>query len=542
MNSKVINKAGTYQLEPASASGLMITAGSIYVKSTVNLTFSHMPDFVIEATSGRDIPIPRGEVAAGKSWTLTTNAAAQVKLWWTAAALPAPVPAPVPQPTPTPGPTPTPTPIPTPGTKRVLGPADLQYLGAMRVPSSGVYMDFSYGALTGRVVGGEQRLIMSGNKTGRDVPACSIYEFIDTGVYSANPYEAPRMPLLKTWGDVYGDCRKSWFPDGTERPYQKEPGGLFWNEATQLLYWTYWDGYNVNGNEDWCLGASALLESGPVAYGPWRPAGEGKKGPWRCVRIAASPTGELICGSGVMSGNASSPWGPDLWAGAFPTASTPAGFGAPDLPIEKYLNYPPMINKINPDGTPIGPITSCRRPSYVWHANPYSLTEIDPEKNGGVGSWTQVDGLGGALWLDLPTAHGVLFSGKLATGHIWYRNEGVGAGVCSHGLEAVAGAGTTGPVSTDAHPVMIFYDPNDLLAVRSGAKVGYTVDQTSTVNAESAFPGIVTAPLSVMGSMKMLAASYFNPSTRKLYASAPDADETIGGIRNPLVHVFQVTA
>ncbi len=583
--NKVITKAGTHTLQAAPAAGyvLEILWGQFSVRAANTVTFDYVdPPLVEDATSGRDIGLPPSTLLEGQPCRVTTCENAKTTIKWTSRIVAVTVP---PQPPTTepvncvvgewgpwsewmpisptvesrmrtraivtppanggaacPSLTETETrPIQAPGTKRLLRLSDLTHLGCMRVPSSGVYMDFSYGALTGRVVNGEQRLIMSGNKTGHDVPACSIYEFTDTGVYDMNPWSAPRMPLVTTWGDIYGDKRKSWLPDGTERTYQKEPGGLLWNEETKLLYWTYWDSYNVNGYEDWCLGASSLNSDGTAtAYGPWRPAGDGKKGPWRCVRIAASPSGELICGSGVMSGNSSSPWGPDLWAGAFPVGSTAGGYGAPDIPIQKYLTYPPMIGKINPDGTFNGPLLSCRRPTYVWHANPFTLTEINPDLNGGVGSWTQLDGLGGAIWIDLPGVHGVLFNGKLAAGHIWYRNEGMGSGLCSHGLEAVVGAGVTGPVSTDAYPVMMFYSPDDVMAVRGGTKIDYTVDPIEIVNIDQAMPSVVTAPLSVMGSTKTLAGQYFNPETRKLYIAAPDADNTINGLLNPLIHVFQV--
>ena len=36
------------------------------------------------------------------------------------------------------------------------------------------------------------------------------------------------------------------------------PDGLYWNESTQLLYWTYYDAYNVTHNPDWGLGATRL--------------------------------------------------------------------------------------------------------------------------------------------------------------------------------------------------------------------------------------------------------------------------------------------
>jgi hypothetical protein len=424
--------------------------------------------------------------------------------------------------------------------KRLLGPSDFNYLGAMRVPASGVDMTFSQGGMTGRKVNGQVQLLMVGSRNVGD----PVYELADTGAYHANPAQAPRMSLLRDWGGIYGNVRKSWRPNGTEKNLDatRYMGAFHFNPATNLLYWTYADAYNTTGDEDWCLGATRLDANGPVALGPWRPAGEGKKGPWRCVRLAQHPiTGEMLCGSGVMAGNASSPWGPDLWGGQFPTASTPGGFGAPDVPIQKYLTYYPMVGRVNRDGTFQGPIRSCRRPGDYFfepiHGESVSFTEVDPQKNGGVGSWTQVDTLGGSVWIDLPDVHGMVFTGKLGAGHVWYSNVGQGNLLCTHGVASPVVI--TGSVCSDAYPVMMVYDPTDLNAVRAGSRVDYTTEPVHVLNAQARF-GVATSAITEVGTAKILGGAYFDPETRKLYVAAPQADATIGGFLNPLVHVFRI--
>jgi hypothetical protein len=420
--------------------------------------------------------------------------------------------------------------------KRVLRDSDLTYLGAMRVPNSGnVRMDFSYGQMTGRRVNGQVRLLMAGNVTMGD----QVYEFADTGSYHPTPAQAPRMSLVRAWGDIYGNARKTWNGGGVEQTiYARYPGNLFWSEQRQLLYWTYYGTYNVTLIEDWCLGATRLDPAGPVAFGPWRPAGGGKKGPWRCTRLAEHPSGEMLCGASLASGAANSPWGPDLWYGGWPTASTPAGFGAPDLPIGKYLTYYPFFGAINNDGSFNGPIRSCRRPGdYFFEPFPTGIkTQIDPHRNGGVGSWTDIDYVNGMSWIDLPDVHGVLFTGKLGAAHIWY-SSALNNHQCTHGVGSPVQV--TGPVSTDAYPVMIFYDPVDLNAVRAGQKTDYTVDPIQLTNAQSRF-GIQTARLTAPGSARSIAGVYFDAPSRKLYIAAPEADETTPGIANPLVHVFSI--
>lgn len=429
--------------------------------------------------------------------------------------------------------------------KRLLAPSDITYLGCFRFPSSGgADLSFSYGQMAGRVVNGQVRLFMLGPVTNGD----PLHEFADPGTYSPVVSSAPKATLIKTWGNIYGQARKTWYANGTEKiGYPRYMGSLRWVESRQLLYWTYYDTYNTTGDEDWSIGATKLTASGPVAYGPWKvadPLGSGKQGVWKCVRISEHPvTGELLCGGIVTSGNHSSPWGPNMWTGQWPSETTPAGYGQPTIPIQKYLTYPSMIGAINPDGSwKGGAVRSARRPGdYFFEpiVGGGTFTEIDPTKNGGIGSWTQVDNMGGHQWIDRPTAHGVLFMGKLGAGHIWYRNAGVGNDLCTHGVASPVQI--TGPVSTDAYPFAMIYDPADLQAVRAGTKVDYTVNAASTINLQARY-GIQTSLLTHIGSAKYVGDSYFNPATGRLYVCAPEADAVNSSYFIPLIHVFQVTA
>lgn len=437
-------------------------------------------------------------------------------------------------------------PAPPPGQKRVLSASDMTYLGCMRVPESGVNMMFSYGPMTGRKVDGQVRLLMIGS----DGPAGDhCYELADTGSYNANPSAAPRMTLVRNWGDIYGGLRVSWNADGTSRtfPNTMSMSNFYFNEATQLLYWTYNSSYNVTAIQDWCLGATRLdATSGPIAFGPWRPTGSGGvqgtlKGPWRCLLVNRHPTsGELLCGSTLQSGNGYSPWGPDLWAGEFPVASTPSGYGTTDIALEKCLTYYPMVGNISTSGAFTGPLKAFRRSlgDYVFEPIPdITITEIDPLQNGGVGSWTCLDGNKSLAWIDLDNVHGVLFVSRMAAGHVWYRNAGGGHALCTHGLPSPVNI--TGPCSTAAYPAFIIYDPDVVDAVRAGELVDYTADPDSVIDVESNY-GVVTAGLDQAGAGKALGGNYFDAETGKLYVSAPLVDTSTFGLINPIVHVFQI--
>jgi hypothetical protein len=407
----------------------------------------------------------------------------------------------------------------------------------MRVPD-GVDMVFSYGGLTGRKVNGQVRLLMFGSRNIGD----PIYELADTGTYNPNPAQAPRMSLIRNWGSVYGDKRKTWSPNGTERniDLSRYMGSLHFNAETDLLYWTYFDSYNTTAEEDWCLGATRLSDAGAASFGPWRPAGEGKKGPWRCIRLAQHPdSGELLCGSGVMSGNHSSPWGPDLWAGPFPRSTTPGGWGRTRCAAAEVRHVLPDVQQHQPrrdihraaaGSTPQG-VSVRTDPRRLY------LCTDRPGKEWRRGIVVRARRPGGNVWINLPDCHGVIFTGRLATEHVWYRNAGQGNDRCTHGMESPVGV--TGPVSTNAYPVMFIYDPADLDAVRAGKRIDYTIDPVHSVNMEARF-GVATAAIKETGSAKMLAGAYFDPQTRKLYVAAPQSDLSVPGLLNPLVHVFRV--
>ena len=95
---------------------------------------------------------------------------------------------------------------------------------------------------------------------------------------STNQLGAPRIRLVRNWGDVYGTKRISWTQTGQVRNTFR-PANLHWSERNQCCTWTYYDTYNVTHIPDWSLGASRLNADGTAtSFGPWRSFGEGKYG------------------------------------------------------------------------------------------------------------------------------------------------------------------------------------------------------------------------------------------------------------------------
>src|SRR5262249_23578323 len=126
------------------------------------------------------------------------------------------------------------------------------------------------------------------------------------------------------------------------------PGGLYWNDSTQLLYWTYFDAYNNVQRPDFNLGATSLDDPTSAttrAFGPWRTRvldGDGKTwyGASRIAGLTSTPDGKMG-GFGAYFVTVAAPWGPQLFAGAdWPTQATSAGLGSPDIVVpNRYVNY-----------------------------------------------------------------------------------------------------------------------------------------------------------------------------------------------------------
>ena len=109
----------------------------------------------------------------------------------------------------------------------------------------GVDTTFAYGGLTGRIVNGHVRLFFYGNNVG--TPEDAVYEIEDPGAgYSTNYTQAPRATLVTAGATSTTASGRVGIPSGAPINLQYlYPDGLYWNETTQLLYWTYYDAYNV---------------------------------------------------------------------------------------------------------------------------------------------------------------------------------------------------------------------------------------------------------------------------------------------------------
>lgn len=475
------------------------------------------------------------------------------------------------------------------GPAGILTRSQITYVGCFGLFSgsdSGA-MGSSQGGATARIRPSDGKLVFlvtrEANGGGDEFP---IYEVEDPLSYSTNYATAPRSanyPTAKYVGEVrgktyLGNYMKSWFTttvvDGgvTHNPGDPRPpsgggwnmGALYYNEANNYLYSTYFDAYNTSGFPDWGLVATDLGTLNPTTnvydnwhtYGPWRikctdALGIDHYGPWRALQIGKHPTtGKMMCNGTLISGNSGCSWGPNVWEGAdWPTSSTPSGYGAPDIVMpNRYLESYYMGGLINSSGVPSGPVKSARRPynPYVWEPtvrSPY--TSVDPAMNGGVGSWTEVDTVTLGPWLSLSHRRGVLHFGGCCgspvqdplnplSAHEWYQTE---ASLCYHGFDAPLHS--QGPVSTRNFPFLAIYDPNDLAAVVNTAN-DYTPEPVDFIDLEAEY-GIRTPDMDT-GGYKNCGFVYWDASRNYLFFMSLYADNVYppGGAKGALMHVLHI--
>ena len=236
-----------------------------------------------------------------------------------------------------------------------------------------------------------------------------MYQIEDPGAgYSANYTQAPRATLVTAWGDIYHGKRQSWDSHGTPLNLQYVyPDGLYWNESTQLLYWTYYDAYNVTSQPRLGSGRDATGRSSQRRVHCVRPLEDDREGRRRpdVLRPVAlplpvqQPAGRVDdVRLNAHERQLGEPVGPDAYGGhAWPTAATAAGFGTPDLNLpSRYLEHYFMGNSlssnyIDQNSVVHGHLRSFRRTNELPVWEPQAL-RANPSLNGGVGSWSELDG------------------------------------------------------------------------------------------------------------------------------------------------------
>jgi len=334
---------------------------------------------------------------------------------------------------------------------------DITYLGAIRMPTSGVDTYITQGGLAGRKVGGDTHLFLFGTTSLVDYPV--VYEIDVTGLTpNTTIASAPRATLYANWGKVFNETNKrSWDIDGNEESIESGPGslfaGLYYNEDTDLLY----AGYHLNYTTNILYSmAAASLDNpvGPVVtrYGPWKFDGEdqdaqtktGTRAHWF---IAHPTTGKMLATGAVKSGIQTTPWGPALYGdNDWPTTTTPSGHGSATIDqVSEYLDYRSPTEVVGPydklgNVMPGKEVKQFRyRDGFTFVHEVYDVvsTSTNPALTG-IASWVETSTILPAVWFEGTHKRGVIYVGAVqggldddvndctTTAHPWYRNANSG--------------------------------------------------------------------------------------------------------------------
>lgn len=298
------------------------------------------------------------------------------------------------------------------GDKRVLRPEDFRFLGAFKLPQKacGQSTGYASGCLALRVVNKRPRLFSDSHiGTGG-----AVYEVDVPALAKADPY--PTATIVREWGDVYqGHKRKA---NGESYPLDGEvpTTGLRWDEAEQRLWWTYGQKYNTENQDAPTFGATRFKGDQLTPEGPWKlnlPQSWQRGGTLEIPAwFADKYTGGKRLGIGfggyysIFEGGS---YGPTLSAASKPEEGKSPSFVT-------LLAYPV-------------------KHECVRDANYKHVAESWMGKNpvNGRGTWNATDEIGGevssggAIWIDAPDKHGLIFFASLGTGRLAYEDGGVQA-------------------------------------------------------------------------------------------------------------------
>ena len=419
--------------------------------------------------------------------------------------------------------------------KSVLTASDFQYAGLFKLPAptAGLRFGYSNGALTARRVGGNLQFLVTGiNADAGGLPGDLVHEISYPG-YGSSIATAPRATLIKSWGDVYQGKRL------IANPNVFPTRGLLW--ANDQLYWSYGDAYNVVSNHDPSIGTSVLNADGSVhAYGPWRTQEHSQMTRGYMLTVPAWFTaytngGTFGMGAPITASNLMSPWGAALIGASLPSNSTP-----PDVPGVAHASIACqqlIYHDIN---------TKQRRDTNYSYCD-YNV-KYDASKGGyihpGSPEFTLIDTISAAAWIDLPTKHGVVFFGQLATTipgfryadgggscHVWY-----GVPTCVHGQTGAPISTGTGPAAGTMAPYLWVYDPADMALAAQGRVKPSSFDPASVIPVST-----ISTISGQANALYMFGGAYFDVLTGLLFVSQIAIDWTASPYESqPIVHVFKI--
>jgi len=456
----------------------------------------------------------------------------------------------------------------TPTAPGLLTKDDIAYLGSFKVPAGegiGQTLYFSAGNFAlrrGANGNGALTFLMSGPR--QTVSGWEQFAMLREFTYPGESISSP--PVASTVQD-YNDI---WAGKSAGKAVLKSPTdgnpilwGLYYDQATNLLWWTYQTPYNIDHNPS--IGCTALNADGSVAgvYGPWRTSTHSGKTGGFIVPIPAAYRQHFggrthVLGAPPHVQNSVTGFGGQVHGFALPAKETPPDSinGGTSIITQALLDYD--IN--NPQPRDVSGLRlcqwNCTTNPVAGCSGPYdsskggSLSMPAPYFSGAnPGGGYLLDWMDTCAWIDTGTKRGIVQFGQLVDtipGHNYEDGGGVchnwyGPGTCSHGQVDVSHSATGPGAGTLASKVWI-WDPNDLIPVSDGLASPHSpLPRTTCLVTELSGAGSIGAGINGTGGKYRWGQAQYDAVSGKLFVSEANHDGYGCCTFVPRIHVFQIT-
>jgi len=294
--------------------------------------------------------------------------------------------------------------------KQLLALSDLKFVGAFKLPQKacGQSTGFATGCLALRRNGSKLTLLSDSHLgTGG-----AVYEIEPASLATGQPYAT--ATVKRELPDIYQGHKRKADRTSYELNGLVPTTGLRWDDASSSLWWAYGEKYNTENQTAPSFGATKIEGETLTARGPWKVT---LPQSWQRGGTLEIPAwfAERHCGGKRLG----------------------VGFGG-YYSIFKGGSYGPAlaaVGKLNDSGESSCTVLLgypephfCPREGNYKHA---SAGWMGRDPQGGRGTWNATDEIGGeihsagAIWIDAPEKHGVLFFCSLGTGRIAYEDGGV---------------------------------------------------------------------------------------------------------------------
>ena len=397
-------------------------------------------------------------------------------------------------------------PVAVPPAREVLSYSDFDYLGAFRLPehACGWTTAYSSSGIAIRRVGSELRFFSAVHVYSGSL----VYEVAFPGV-GTDPSTWPTATVAAEPCDLYGGRKH--LGDAPE-PFDGSTWthGLFFDDQSQRLYWSFGDVYNADTSNDHFLGATVFSDASSTrSLGPW---------------VTSDP--ENAHAQRVRGGVLRIPqWFADTYIGG---RTLGIGFGGYFSIIGPGSMGPTLFATTEPgEAELVDPVPLLAHPVPVaqsdqWALRPtnYSIAaNLDwgrgPDSRG---YWAPGDSIeGGAVWIDEPSRHGVLYFAELNTGRIAYEFGGLQA--------------------DDHRPYWYIYDPQDLADVALGNRQPWQVDPAEISAVD--YPATGEGQDASTGAVRRVAGAAYDRVSHTLYVEVLNGFQG-DGEQFPVIHAYRL--